>query len=167
MVPRAKQSSEVEGKGFRMTKAGSVMMKRALYQAGDIARQYDPQLAYLYHRQMVHHGKTHLQAVGAVMSHLGARILAMLRENRTYELRDTQGRRISKEEARKVILSEYKVPEEIRRQRRRRNPRKPASSRMTKESNSEGRFRDLRINEAAIAPRSGGSPPSPRCQCTW
>ena len=42
VVPGAKQSSDVKGKGLRMTKAGPVMMKRALYQAGDIARQYDP-----------------------------------------------------------------------------------------------------------------------------
>jgi hypothetical protein len=27
------------------------MMKRAPYQAEDIARQYDPQLAYLYYRE--------------------------------------------------------------------------------------------------------------------
>lgn len=153
VVPEAKQSSDVKGKGLRMTKARPVMMKRALYQAGDIARQYDPQLAHLYHREMVPHGKTHLQAVGAVMSHLGARILTVLRENRPYELRDTQGKAISKDEARKLILSEYKVPEEIRRQRRRRNSKKPVSSKV-KEINSEGRFGSPRTSEAAIAPQS-------------
>jgi hypothetical protein len=152
VVPGAKQSSEVEGKGIRMTKAGPAVMKRALYQAGDIARQYDPQPAYLYHRQMVYHGKTHNQAVGAMMSHLGARILAVLREDRPYELRDTRGKPISKEEARKLILSEYKVPEEVRRQRRRRNPRKP---------NSKERAANSRTSEAATAPQPVATKPSP------
>jgi hypothetical protein len=63
-----------------MTKAGPSTIKRTLFQAGDIARRYDPQLAHLYYREMLHHGKTHLQAMGAVMSHLGARIMAVLRE---------------------------------------------------------------------------------------
>jgi len=63
-----------------MTKAGPAMIKRALFQAGGIGRRYDPQLAYLYYREMVNHGKTHLQAMSLVMSHLGARVLAVLRE---------------------------------------------------------------------------------------
>ena len=153
VVPGAKQSSETEGKGLRMTKAGPVMMKRALYQAGDISRQYDPQLAYLYYREMVRHGKTHLQAVGAVMSHLGARILTVLRENRPYQLRDIRGKPISKEEVRKLIKSEYKVPEEIRRQRRRRNPRRP---------NTKGRAGNSRISKKARAPQSEGDSSLPK-----
>lgn len=92
------------------------------------------------------------------MSHLGARILTVLRKNRPYELWDTQEKAISKDEARKLIPSEYKVPEEIRRQRRRRNSKKPVSSKV-KEINSEGRFGSPRTSEAAIAPQSGGSPP--------
>ena len=44
VVPGARQSSQVEGKGLRMTKAGPAMVKRGLYQAGDVSRQWDPQL---------------------------------------------------------------------------------------------------------------------------
>ncbi len=51
------------------------------------------------------------------MSHLEARILTVLREGRPYELQDPQGKPISKEEARNLILSEYKVPQDIRQQR--------------------------------------------------
>ena len=58
VVPGARQYADTEGKGLRMTKAGLSIMKRTLYQAGDIARRYDPQLAELYYREMVHHGKT-------------------------------------------------------------------------------------------------------------
>ena len=96
-------------------------MKWALYQAGQIGRRCDPQLASVYYREMVHHGKNHKQAMGAVMSHLGARVLAVLQENRPYVLRDTEGNPISREEARRLILLNYHVPEAIRQQRRRRN----------------------------------------------
>ena len=149
VVPGASQSADTEGKGLRMTKAGPSMMKRALFQAGDIGRRYDPQLAHLYCREMVHHGKTHLQAMGAVMSHLGARIMAILRESRPYELRDNQGNLITKKEAMELIRSEYKVPEETRQARRRRKP-------------NEGRLTSRRTHEAAKAPQSGLLMPPPR-----
>lgn len=136
VVPGASQSADTEGKGLRMTKAGPAMMKRALFQAGDIARRYDPQLAHLYYREMVHHGKTHLQAMGAVMSHLAARILAVLREDRPYELQDTEGRLITDRGARELIRSEHKVPEETRQARRRRK-------------SNQGRLTDRRTREAA------------------
>lgn len=141
VVPGARQSADSEGKGLRMTKAGPAMMKRALYQAGDIARRYDPQLADLYYREMVHHGKTHLQAMGAVMSHLAARILAVLQENRPYELRDNQDRPISKMEA-IGLIQQFRVPEETRQARRRRKA-------------NEGRPTGRRTREAARAPQSG------------
>jgi hypothetical protein len=132
-----------------MTKAGPSMMKRALFQAGDIARRYDPQLVHLYYREMVHHGKTHLQAMGAVMSHLGARIMVVLREGRPYELRDARGNLITKKEAMELIRSEYKVSEETRQARRRRKP-------------NEGRLTGRRKREAAKAPQSGLLIPPPR-----
>jgi transposase len=148
VVPGARQSSGSEGKGLRMTKAGPSMMKRALYQAGDIARRYDPQLADLYYREMVHHGKTHLQAMGAVMSHLAARILAVLQENRPYELRDNQDRPISKMEA-IGLIQQFRVPEVTRQERRRRKT-------------NEGRLTSRRTREAARAPQSGLLIPPPK-----
>jgi hypothetical protein len=125
-----------------MTKAGPAMMKRALFQAGDIGRRYDPQLAYLYYREMVNHGKTHLQAMGAVMSHLGARILAVLQENRPYEIRDIEGRPLSRRAAMDLVRSSYTVPESVRKVRRRRK-------------SNEGRPTDHRTHEAARAPQPG------------
>lgn len=50
VVPGAKQSSETESKALRMTKAGPAVMKWALYQAGQIGRQWEPQLASVYYR---------------------------------------------------------------------------------------------------------------------
>jgi len=115
----------------------------ALYQAGDIGRRWDPQLAAVYYREMVYHGKNHKQAMGAVMSHLGARILAVLKEDRPYELRDPEGKLISKDETRKLILSKYHVSEDIRRERRRRN------SKISKARETA----TYRTNEAAEAPQ--------------
>lgn len=121
VVPRSRQSSNMEAKGLRMTKAGPSIMRMALFQSGDIGRRWDPQLAAVYYRQMVFHGKNHKQAIGAVMSHLGARVLKILQEDRPYELRDICGEPITRDEARRLILTEYQVPEGVRRERRRRN----------------------------------------------
>jgi hypothetical protein len=143
VVPGARQSSNVEAKGLRMTKAGPSIMRMALYQAGDIGRRWDPQLAAVYYREMVYHGKNHRQAMGAVMSHLGARVLRVLKEDSPYELRDIEGNPISKDEARRLILSKYRVSEDIRRERRRRN-RKVGKDRETATD---------RTNEAAKAPQ--------------
>jgi transposase len=143
VVPGARQSSNVEAKGLRMTKAGPSIMRMALYQAGDVGRRWDPQLAAVYYREMVYHGKNHRQAMGAVMSHLGARVLRVLKEDRPYELRDSEGKPIDKSEAKRLILSQYHVSEDIRRERRRRNSK-------------AGKRRETaspRTNEAAKAPQ--------------
>jgi len=148
VVPGAKQSSETESKGLRMTKAGPATMKWALYQAGQIGRQWDPQLALVYYRQMVYHGKNHKQAMGAVMSHMGARVFTVLREDRPYELRDTEGKPISKMAARALILTKYQVPEDIRQERRRSKGRKAS----TPGAQKEERMVAGRMYEAARAP---------------
>jgi len=146
VVPRTKQSSNVEAKGLRMTKAGPAIMKWALFQAGDIGRRFDPQLASLYYREMVHHGKNHKQAMGAVMSHLAARVIKVLQDGRPYELRDNEGKAVSPAEAKKLILLNFQVPENIRRERRRRNPVKSVSPK------SQGTALPG-INEATVVPQ--------------
>jgi len=72
VVPHARQSADSDAKGLTMTKAGPRRVKLALYQAAEIARQWDPQLAKIYYDQMVHKGKPHYKAIGAVMSHLAS-----------------------------------------------------------------------------------------------
>jgi hypothetical protein len=148
IVPGSNQSSDSEVRGLRMTKAGPSIMRWALFQAGGIGRVYDPQLACVYYREMVYQGKTHMQAMGAVMSHMSARVLAVLREDKPYVLRDIDGRSLSQEEARKIILAKYQVPEEIRRQRRRRKT--PGNYGLQK------KLREMlipRTHEAAAAPQ--------------
>ena len=118
IVPYASQSADSDAKGLTMTKAGPKRVKLALYQAAETARRWDPQLAKIYHDQMVTKGKPHYKAIGAVMSHLASRIHAVLTEQRDYVLRDVDGREVTTREARTIILTRYQVPAEIRAERR-------------------------------------------------
>jgi transposase len=156
VVPAARQSSDVESKGLRMTKAGPATVKWALYQAGQIGRRWDPQLASVYYRQMVYHGKNHKQAMGAVMSHIAARVFAVLREDRPYELKDTEGKSINVLAARGLIMARYRVPEDIRQERRKSKGRKGNALGLQKKGMAIGRE-----HEAAIAPQPVMSLPSP------
>ncbi|HXQ29400.1 MAG TPA: IS110 family transposase [Gemmatimonadales bacterium] len=124
VVPHAAESADSEAKGLPMTKAGPKRVKLALYQAAETARQWDPQLAKIYFDQMVHKGKPHYKAVGAVMSHLASRIHAVLTEQRDYVLQDVDGREVSAAEARTIVKTQYQVPAEIRAARRTSNRRK-------------------------------------------
>jgi transposase len=143
VVPRSRQSSNMEAKGLRMTKAGPSIMRMALFQSGDIGRRWDPQMAAIYYRQMVFHGKNHKQALGAVMSHLGARVLRVLSEDRPYELKDIDGKSVTRDYARRLILTKYQVSEDIRKERRRRN----SKIKNVRETATN------RTNEAAEAPQ--------------
>lgn len=161
VVPNSKQSSDTEAKGLRMTKAGPSVMKWALYQSGQIGRRYDPQLACLYYREIVHNGKNHKQAMGAVMSHIGARVLAVLRDDKPYELRDIEGNPITWGDARKLILLNYQVPEEIKRDRRRRRTMGDSANRRPR-NRREMLARKKR--EAAEDPQSAVATASPANQ---
>ena len=158
VVPDSRQSANTEAKGLKMTKAGPAIMKWALYQSSQIGRRFDPQLAWVYYHEIVNNGKNHKQAMGAVMSHIGARILSVLRENKPYELRDLQGNPITWEDARKQILLNYQVPEEIKQQRRRvKSAGRPAKMR--------AKQREMVANstyEAAEAPQPVMTTASPR-----
>ncbi|MBW2335062.1 MAG: transposase [Deltaproteobacteria bacterium] len=74
--------------------------------------------------QMVHKGNCHAKAVCAVVTHLTSRIHRILKEDRPYELRDTQGNLVSKKEARAIILKNFIVPENVRVRTRNRKQRK-------------------------------------------
>jgi transposase len=119
LVPGANQSSEGESKGVKATKAGPAPLKKYFFLAGGVARQWDVDLAQIYHDQMVHKGKHHNQAICACATHLGDRILAILKENRPYQRRDEDGNPITASEAKAIINERYTVSEEVRRQRTR------------------------------------------------
>ena len=118
MVPRSDQSGTAQRPHMPLSKKGPNLIKATLYQNAEVARQWDVQLAQVYYNQMVSHGKHHTQAVCAVASHLARRIYAVLRDNRPYELRDLKGNPITKADSRALILKEFRVPESLRKQRR-------------------------------------------------
>ncbi len=114
MVPESDQSGDVEKKGLRITKAGPDMVKKYAYIDAEVARQWDPQIAAIYHDQMVYKGKHHVQAVCHCATHLLDRVRAVLRDERPYELRDVDGTPVTWQEARAIIAERYRVPEEVR-----------------------------------------------------
>jgi len=120
LIPGAHQSSEGESKGVKVTQAGPAPLKKYLFLAAGVGRQWDVDLAQIYHDQMVHKGKHHNQAICACATHLGDRILAILKEDRPYQRRDEMGNPITTSEAKAIIEARYTVPEEVRKQRTRR-----------------------------------------------
>lgn len=113
IVPRSKQSGLAEAKGMSMTQAGPNLIKATLFLNAEVSRQWDAQIASIYHQQMVAYGKHHTQAVCACATHLANRIYAILLQQRPYQLRDLDGKPIAKDESRSLCL-QYRVPDEIR-----------------------------------------------------
>jgi hypothetical protein len=91
------------------------MIKAIAFLDAQVARQWDPQIAAIYFKQMMQLGKHHLQAVCACATHLLDRIYAVLREDRPYQLRDVDGTPVSKRDARRICQERYRVPDEVRR----------------------------------------------------
>jgi hypothetical protein len=115
LIPFSRQSAESQSRGLRITKAGPNLVKATAFLDAHVARQWDPQIAAIYYKQMMALGKHHLQAVCACATHLLDRVYIVLRENRPYELRDVDGTPVSKREARRICLKQYHVPDEVRR----------------------------------------------------
>jgi len=67
---------------------------------------------------MVNKGHAHTKALCVVASKLAMRIYAVVKEQRPYELRDVDGRSVTAQEAKAIVEARYKVPEEVRCQRR-------------------------------------------------
>ena len=124
MIPKQNDSGESSKKGLTITKDGPSRYRRALFLASDTGRQWDPQLSKVYYDQMVNKGNCHTQAVCAVSTHMVGRIVRVLKEKRPYELRDLEGRPITKKEAKILITREFTVPEEVRKRTRSRRIKK-------------------------------------------
>jgi transposase len=137
MVPSSEQSAENEAKGLHITQAGPDLIKKYAYLDAEIARRYDPQIAAIYHDQMMHKGKHHKQAVCACATHLLDRVLAVLRADKPYEVRDTDGTALSGQQARELIVERYTVPQEVRRRTNKRNRRQQADQRAERQARRE------------------------------
>jgi hypothetical protein len=116
MIPFSSQSGEGQAKGLHITQAGPDLVKRTAFMDATIARLYDPQIAAVYHDQMMHKGKHYLQAICACATHLLTRVFVVLRDNRPLELRDIDGTPLDKRLARAICIERYQVPDEVRRQ---------------------------------------------------
>jgi transposase len=115
LIPFSHQSGQVESRGLHITKAGPDLVKATAFLNAQVARRWDPQIAAIYHRQMVELGKHHLQAVCACATHLLDRIYTVLKEDRPYQLRDVDGSPVDKRTARRICQERFLVPDEIRR----------------------------------------------------
>jgi transposase len=123
LVPASAQSGGSEAKGQHITQAGPDLVKKYAFLDAESARPWDPQIAAIYYTQMVQRGKHHNQAVCACATHLLDRVLAVLRTDQPYELRDVDGTPVDVAQARAIILERYQVPAEVRRRTTRRERR--------------------------------------------
>jgi len=85
------QSGEFEGTSNRMSKRGSPYLRRALYQAAFVAvtgKRPDPVLQTFYQKKLAE-GKHHSTCIGAVSRKLCYIIYSVLKENRSFEIRNS------------------------------------------------------------------------------
>ena len=129
MAPSSAQSADTEAKGVHITQAGPDLIKKYAYLDAEIARRYDPQIAAISYDQMMHKGQQHTQAVCACATHVLDRVLAVLRADKPYEMRDSDGTAIRNQQARELIEERYTVPPEVRRRTNKRNRRQQADQR--------------------------------------
>lgn len=115
LVPFSHQSAGSQAKGLHITQAGPDLLKATAFLNAQVARLYDPQIAAIYHQQMMAGGKHHLQAVCACATHLLNRVYVLLKENRPYQIRDVDGTPIDSQQARRLCRARYRVPDEVRR----------------------------------------------------
>ncbi len=110
-------SGQMDSPSRAITKEGPPVLRLAYYQAANVARTRDPQLAEFYRRLMVERGHCHTKANCAVARKLVARTWSTLTTGALYELRDTDGNRVTKAEAVRLAAT-YSVSEDIRRRSR-------------------------------------------------
>jgi transposase len=103
-----------------ITKEGPPELRLAFYQAANVARRRDPQLAVFYQRLMVNRAHHHIQATCAVGRKLACRVWATLEAGQPYRLRDLDGQPVDEQTA-AALAASYAVPEHIRRRARARS----------------------------------------------
>jgi transposase len=118
LAPRASQTGNTDRKGQPISKAGNRLLRTTLVRAADTARRQDPQLARIYHVQMVQRGKDHLGAVCVVAAHLAERAWTVMDRGMPYVVCDTDNTPVTPEQAKAIIAERWTVPEEVRRRRR-------------------------------------------------
>ena len=113
-------SGQVVQPSRAITKEGPEELRLAFYQAANVARTLDPQLAEFYRRLMCSRGHCHTEANCGVARKLVARTWATLVSRTPYELRDLEANPITSRQAKELARS-LAVPEEVRRRARARS----------------------------------------------
>jgi transposase len=113
-------SGNMSSPSRQITKEGPPVLRLAFFHAANVARTLDPQLAGFYRRLMVERGHCHTQANVAVARKLVARTWATLTTGSLYQLRDLNGRAVTRRQA-KELAAELAVPAEVRRRARARS----------------------------------------------
>jgi len=158
LYPETDATGLSDRKGTSLSKAGPAPLRRDLYLVADAFRRCDPQGALLYYDQMANKGKHHISALVVVANRLVIpRIVAVLKAQRSYELRDLDGNAISKEQA-KELVAQFQVSEQVRRRLR---SRKRLASNQTETDSAEKempRRPSPKITSELEAPRNGRAP---------
>ena len=115
--PSVWESGLTEAPSRPITKQGPAELRLALYQAANVARRRDPQLAEHYRRLMTERGHNHISANTAVARKLACRAWAIATTRRAYQPRDLEGNAISLADA-VALAVELTVPDEVRSRRR-------------------------------------------------
>lgn len=115
--PSTWSSGLTESPSRPITKQGPAELRLALYQAANIARRHDPQLAEHYRRLMTERGHNHISANTAIARKLACRAWAIATTGRAYQPRDLDGHPITHDQA-KALAAELAVPEDTRARRR-------------------------------------------------
>lgn len=147
-VPKKKLSGSKEKQDQKITKAAQKLLKKYLFLAADVARHWDPEFAAFYEK-LVQKGLHHFQAVCALANKMAGRVYSVLKrmqraENSCYmdikttmdsahqlkpkevmyQLRDHNGRAISKEKARGIIQEKFPSKAQRKRESQNRNSKK-------------------------------------------
>jgi transposase len=118
LAPKASETGETDRKGQPMSKAGNRRLRTQLQRSAETARQLDPQLAAIYHDQMVNKGAVHTKALCVVAARLAERAWTVMHRGSPYELRDVDGTPVDRLAAKRIIAERFTVPDDVRRQRR-------------------------------------------------
>jgi Transposase IS116/IS110/IS902 family len=113
-------SGQMESPSRAITKEGPPVLRLAFYQAANVARARDPQLAEFYRRLMVERGHCHTKANCALARKLVARTWATITRGTPYQLRDLDGTPLTRRQATK-LAADLAVPDDVRRRTRARS----------------------------------------------
>lgn len=115
--PSMWSSGLTESPSRRITKQGPAELRLALYQAANVARRHDPEVADHYRRLMTERGHNHISANTAIARKLACRAWAIATTGRAYQPRDLDGNPVSYDQA-TALAAELAVPDDIRARRR-------------------------------------------------